>query len=135
MKKLFITFLLLLLFLFLFLFLNRMRRYHLIPLIRIATHQENNGWSKPSFDDIDGWVNFLNSLNWPIKNRYVIIGNEPNHAVEWGGSVSPEEYASYLKSISEELKNVSKDFFILPSGFDSAAPNNKVHMGEFLFLK
>lgn len=114
---------------------NIMRRYHLIPIVRIATHQENGGWAKPQFDDIENWVNFLNSLNWVVKNRYVIIGNEPNHAVEWGGEVSPEEYATYLKSFSSELKTASPDFFVLSAGFDSSAPNNKLHMSEFLFLK
>jgi hypothetical protein len=114
---------------------NNMRRLHIIPIIRIATHQEDGGWAKPSFDDIGNWVNFLNSLNWPIKNRYVVIGNEPNHAIEWGGSVNPEEYAFYLKSISHDLKNASDDFFILPAGFDSSAPNNKQHLSEATFLK
>src|SRR4030042_2489042 len=42
---------------------DRMRLYHLIPIIRIATHQENDGWAKPSFDDIENWNLFLNSLN------------------------------------------------------------------------
>jgi hypothetical protein len=114
---------------------DNMRRLHLIPIIRIATRQENDGWAKPSFDDIGNWVNFLNSLNWPVKNRYVVIANEPNHAVEWGGSVDPEEYAFYLKSISHDLKNASDDFFILPAGFDSSAPNNKLHLSETTFLK
>ena len=33
--------------------------------------------------DITTWVDFLDSLNWPIENRYVILFNEPNHAKEW----------------------------------------------------
>src|SRR3989344_492451 len=59
---------------------DKMRRLHLIPIVRIATNQMEDGWEKPSFDEIDGWVSFLSSLNWVVKNRYVVIGNEPNHA-------------------------------------------------------
>src|SRR3970040_270018 len=114
---------------------DKMRKLHLIPIIRLATRQKNGGWAKPKFEDIENWTNFLNSVNWLVENRYIIIGNEPNHAAEWGGEVNPEEYASYLKSISSELKSSSNDFFIIPAGFDSAAPNNKIHMSEFLFIK
>jgi len=103
-----------------------MRRFHLIPIIRIATAPvagNNNVWEKPNVDEIDGWVSFLNSLNWVIKNRYVIVGNEPNHANEWGGEVNPKEYADYLKIFSQKLKNSNEDFFIMPAGLDASVPN------------
>jgi hypothetical protein len=95
---------------------DKMRRLHLIPIVRIATIQVNSHWEKPVQGEIDGWVSFLNSLNWVIKNRYVIIGNEPNHAAEWGNELNPQEYADYLSTLSEKLKNESGDFFILPAG-------------------
>ncbi len=101
---------------------DEMRRLKLIPIVRIATKSENGIWQKPSLDDIDNWVNFLNSLNWVIKNRYVIIANEPNHAKEWGGQVNPEEYAAYLKTFSIKLKEKNPDFYVLPAGFDASAP-------------
>ena len=113
---------------------DRMRRLHLIPIVRIATRQEDSRWEKPVFDEIDGWVSFLNSLNWVTKNRYVIIGNEPNHAKEWGGEVNPSEYAAYLKTLLTRLKGTSDDFFILPAGLDASAPNDREHMSETLFL-
>ena len=114
---------------------DRMRRLHLIPIVRIATRQVNSHWEKPSFDEIDGWVSFLGSLNWVTKNRYIIVGNEPNHAREWGNELNPHEYADYLSAFSEKLKKESGEFFIMPAGFDASAPNDKEHMSEDEFLK
>ncbi len=113
---------------------NKMRRMHLIPIIRIATKQTPDGWEKPKSEEINNWIAFLNSLNWVVKNRYVVIGNEPNQAHEWGGEISPDEYGIYLKEFSKRLKNVSNDFYILPAGFDASAPNSKATMTEEKFL-
>lgn len=110
------------------------RRLHLIPIVRIASAQQNSGWEKLNLDEIDGWVSFLNSLNWVVKNRYLVVGNEPNHAKEWGGDVNPKEYAFYLKIFSEKLKEKSSDFFILPAGLDFSAKNTKETMDAVLFL-
>ncbi|OGM28972.1 hypothetical protein A2962_00900 [Candidatus Woesebacteria bacterium RIFCSPLOWO2_01_FULL_39_61] len=114
---------------------DELRRHKLIPIVRIATIQQDGGWEKPVLDETDGWVSFLNSLNWVIKNRYVIIGNEPNHAKEWGGEVKPEEYADYLSTLSRKLKEESGDFFVLPAGFDASTPNSDMGMSEATFLQ
>jgi len=114
---------------------NEARRLHLIPIVRIASSQQNSGWEKPSVDEIDGWVSFLNSLNWVSKNRYVVVANEPNHAKEWGGEINPGEYAKYLRLFSEKLKANSPDFFVLPAGFDFSAKNTKDTMEATTFLK
>ena len=114
---------------------DKMRRLHLIPIVRIATRQLDGYWEKPSFDEIDGWVSFLDSLNWVNKNRYITIGNEPNHAKEWGSDLNPEEYAEYLFTFSEKLKEKSDKFFIMPAGFDASAPNDRTHISEDRYLK
>lgn len=113
---------------------NKARRLHLIPIVRIASKTYDHSWQKLSVDEIPGWVSFLNELNWVTENRYVIIGNEPNHASEWGGTINPEEYSLYLKIISSKLKSASADFFILPAGLDASAPDNKQHLSEEKFL-
>lgn len=105
--------------------MDYMRRLHLIPIIRIATSPQGQVWEKPNHDEIDGWVNFLTSLNWVVKNRYIIIGNEPNHAKEWGGEIKPDEYSKYLKEFSQKLKNEDDDFYIMPAGFDASAPTSR----------
>ena len=114
---------------------DKMRQMHLVPIVRIATVNENGGWQKPNPGGIDNWVSFLNSLNWVIKNRYVIIGNEPNHAKEWGGQVNPGEYGTYLVEFSQKLKQKSPDFFVLPAGLDASAHYSKTTLPEDIFLR
>ncbi len=113
---------------------NQMRRLHLIPIIRLATHLEGNAWTKPSLDDADRWAGFLNSLNWPTINRYIIVFNEPNHAKEWGNTIDPEGYAEIFVAYAQALKSVSEDFFILPAGFDASATNTSdtLDAGQFI---
>jgi hypothetical protein len=114
---------------------NQMRRLHLIPIMRIATLQQNSGWAKPSVDEIDGWVNFLGSLNWPTQNMYVIVGNEPNHAKEWGGEISPEEYAQYLNTFIDKARAKSSDFFILPAALDFSARSDGKSLEAAQFIQ
>ncbi len=116
-------------------FLDDCRRLHLVPIIRIATKYENGSWSIPNNDSVDTWINFFNSLNWTVENRYIVIGNEPNHSKEWGGKLNPAAYAQYLKTFSERLHNSSSDYFVLNAGFDQDAPNSKVTMDQMKYMK
>jgi len=114
-------------------FMDFCREKHLIPLVRLATHQEKDLWTAPSPSDSEKWVNFLNSLNWPTKDQYIIIFNEPNHAKEWGGRISPEEYAKVLREFAEKFHQANPNFKVLNAGFDLAAPNSKTTMDVFRF--
>lgn len=113
---------------------DQMRRLHLIPIIRIATSAKGDTWQRPKESEINNWVSFLNNLNWVTQNRYIIIGNEPNHATEWGGSVDPESYGQYLYDFSQSLKRASPDFYILPAAMDASAKNVMGTMDEAKFL-
>lgn len=99
-----------------------MRQLHLIPIIRLATQPQGPVWKRPSKDDAVAWVNFLNSLNWVVKQRYVILFNEPNHAAEWGGAVDPGGYADTALTFARTLKSGNEDFVIMVAGFDASAP-------------
>lgn len=114
---------------------DRMKRDHLIPIVRLATRVKNGVWEKPLPGDAPVWASFLHELPWPTRNRYVVVFNEPNHAKEWGGETSPNEYADTLMAFSNALKQVSGDFFILPAGLDASAPNGGDTMDEELFLR
>src|SRR3989339_629465 len=48
---------------------DSLRELHLIPITRIATSAEGENWRRPEKKDADQWINFLNSLNWVVKNR------------------------------------------------------------------
>ena len=114
---------------------DEMRRLHLIPIVRIASLQENSHWRKLEEENIEKWKVFLSSLNWVVKNRYIIVGNEPNQPKEWGGEANPGEYASYLKNFSLTLKENSDDFFILPAGFDASLPDKGSYLSLETFIK
>lgn len=116
-------------------FFDECRAKHLIPLVRLATHSEGENWSKPTDDLIIQYSNFLDSLNWPVKNRYLVVFNEPNHAKEWGGQVNPKEYARILNFTIETFNQKNSDFYILNAGLDQAAPNSKTTMDEAKFLR
>lgn len=111
-------------------FFNDLRRRHLIPIVRIATEPVGNYWKIPNLDDADSWADFLNSLNWPTKNRYVVIYNEPNHGQEWGQSVDAKFYAQILDKTISALKSRSEDFFVLNAGLDASAPHQPPNFEE-----
>jgi len=112
----------------------QMQTLHLIPIVRIATHVEQDSWVKPDPSDADKLADFLNSLSWPTRNRYVVLFNEPNHAKEWGGETNPESYVKLLQSYHDALKNKSQDFFVLPAGMDASAPDAAGTMDEKKYL-
>ena len=114
---------------------SEMRRLHLIPIIRLATRLEGDTWAMPEENQARIWADFLDSLDWPIKNRYIIIFNEPNHRKEWGGELDPAAYADILDSFNTALKEKSEDFFILPAGLDASAANTSDTMDEAAYLK
>ena len=114
---------------------DKMRELHLIPIIRLATVPQGDKWRRPVLEDADSWVNFLNSLNWVIKDRYIVLFNEPNHGAEWGGSVDSEDYAKVALEFARKLKENNPDYFIMLAGLDASAPHsppNYYEEGNFL---
>jgi hypothetical protein len=120
-------------------FMNNASRLHVIPIIRIATEASAGDtavWRKPNPEDIMNYANFLGSLNWPTRNKYIIVFNEVNRSDEWGGGVNPQEYAELLSFSYSVFKSKSQDFFIISSGMDNAAPNRgSAYMNEYAYLK
>lgn len=103
-------------------FMDNCRKYHLIPIIRLGTLMQNDYWKRPSNEDINNLVTFLNDLNWPIKTRYIIPFNEINHDSEWGGEVDIKSFADTFVFTSQAFKSKNPDFFILSTPLDLAAP-------------
>jgi hypothetical protein len=120
-------------------FMNNCIKYHVIPIIRLATDDDSanpQDWRKPDLYDVINFANFLNSLTWPTKNRYVIVFNEVNRADEWGGSVDPTGYAQLLSFADTIFKSENPDFFIISAGMDNAAPDEgTTYMDEYTYFK
>jgi hypothetical protein len=102
---------------------DQLRKLHLIPIIRIATSAEGENWRRPEIQDAQGWADFLDSLNWVTKNRYVTLFNEPNHGSEWGGEVDVKSFAKVSLEFAKKLKEKNGDFFVMLAGFDASAPS------------
>lgn len=103
---------------------NTLRELRLIPIVRLATNPEGANWRRPNPEDAEAWANFLDSLHWVVKDRYVILFNETNHATEWGGAVDAESYAKISKAFAQELKKRNSDYFIMLGGLDASAPHS-----------
>lgn len=105
-----------------------LRRLHLIPIVRLATHVDGASWVIPSAASANDWAQFLNDLNWPIENRYVVLFNEPNHADEWGGKLDPSGFADITDVFTQTLHKANTDFFILPGALDVSASSDGASM-------
>lgn len=115
---------------------DKLRELHLIPIIRLATKPEGPQWRRPVPEDVDSWVNFLSSLNWVVKERYVILFNEPNHALEWGGSVDAVNYGEIAKLFAQKLRESNTDYIIMLAGLDASAPSQPpAYQDEGIYLK
>jgi len=115
-------------------FLDECAKQKVIPIVRIATVPEGSNWIKPNDYDLIDFANFLNDLIWPIQNRYLIFFNEVNHSNEYGGTLSPENYADILDNAINIFKTRSEDFFILPAGLDNAATDRRNSIDWKIYL-
>jgi hypothetical protein len=119
-------------------FMDASRKHRIIPILRLATEGDyfnKASWRKPEDQDIVDFVNFLNSLNWPTKNRYVIIFNEVNRADEWEGEANPKEYAQILSYAVTLFKSKNPDFFIISSGMDNAAATGNGTFSQYDYFR
>ena len=115
---------------------DKLREQRMIPIIRIATKPDGSNWRRPDKSDAQSWVDFLNKLHWVVKNRYILIFNEPNHASEWGGKVDTEDYAHVSKEFATKLNGANQDYFIMLAGMDASAPSQMPdYEDEAIFLR
>jgi hypothetical protein len=119
-------------------FMDNCKKYQVIPILRLATGDDSsdtNAWRKPTIYDVINFANFLNSLDWPTKNRYIVLFNEVNRGDEWGGSANAAEYAKLLSFADTIFKSANPDFFIISAGLDDAAPNQgTTYVNEYTYL-
>lgn len=111
------------------------KRLHLIPILRIASFPVDDHWMAPNEYDLVDFANFLEELPWPVKNRYIIVYNEPNHDSEWGGFVYPEEYAKVLDRAIEIFHQENPDYFVISAGMDASAPSSDTSLDEYSYFR
>lgn len=121
-------------------FMDDAKKQHIIPLIRLATQPDPHNtsvWRKPNLSDVLDFANFLSSLNWPTKNKYVILFNEVNRFDEWGGEYpDPIQYADLVSYANKVFKERDPNFYLILAGMDAAAPNDyKKYINGFTYLE
>ena len=117
-------------------FMADCKKYHVIPIIRLATEGDyfnTKVWRVPTEADVLDFANFLNSLDWPIKNRYIVVYNEVNRGDEWGGSPDPAAYANLLSYAISTFKSKNTDFFLISAGMDNAAATTSQSIDEYQY--
>ena len=112
---------------------NLLRKYHLEPIIRLATHLCGDSWCIPSIEDSIRWRDYLTSpkLYWPTVTKRIILFNEVNHAKEWGGTLDPKSYADIAGKFCSDFKAADPNFVMMLAGFDASNPN----MDEAVYLQ
>jgi hypothetical protein len=118
-------------------FFDECRSRHIIPIVRLATegnYFDKSTWRVGRDSDILDFANFLNSLSWPTKNRYVIVFNEVNRADEWEGKADPGRYATLLSYAVTVFKSKNPSFFIISAGMDNASITDGKTYNEYDFF-
>mgnify|MGYP001573654432 CR=1 FL=1 len=116
-------------------FFEASRKLNLIPIIRLATYPDGGTWVRPDALDLVDFANFLADMPWPVKNKYVVLFNEVNHAAEWGGQVSPLQYATLLIDAKSIFKQRSDDFFLISAGLDMSSTTNTSSTDALAFYR
>lgn len=88
----------------------------LIPIVQL--HDINVDKYEAETENV---ARFLNSLVWPIKQRYISVYNEPNDAKFWYGRVAPKEYAAILNYTIDSFKEENPNFFMLNGALNVSA--------------
>jgi uncharacterized membrane protein (UPF0127 family) len=115
-------------------FMHKAKDLHLIPIIRITTIPQGGTWATGQDTDLVDFANFLNELDWPIENRYIVLFNEVNRDTEWGGTVDPGKYAQIVKNARSIFKERSDNFFLLGPALDDSLPNSKTSLSAATYL-
>lgn len=115
-------------------FFDEADRFHLTPLLRLATGFDGENWTRPTRRDIVTFTQFLSSLDWHSDDLRIVAFNEPNHAAEWGGAVDPSGYGESLTFLTNWFQTEPRKYLILGAGLDAAAPNSRTTMASSTFL-
>ncbi|MBU4380720.1 hypothetical protein KKF75_00670 [Patescibacteria group bacterium] len=106
-----------------------LEKYHLIPIMQLwdLTKKEEK-------EQIYQSAYFLNSLKWPIRQRFVSVYNEPNDDKFWRDRADPVTYAEILRDTIRVFKSVNPNFFMLNGAFNASARGGDGYMDEEAFL-
>lgn len=113
-------------------FLDLCAKYGMTPVFRLSTtfRRKDMFWRTPH-KDADGhytslaqsYARFLSGMDWHGMTPYVVLLNEPNNGLEWGGMPDAEEYAYFVADTIPILRAAVPGIKILNAALDHYAPN------------
>ncbi len=115
-------------------FFDEADKFRFIPIIRFATSHNGKFWERPIKRDIVNFADFFSKLDWHRGELIVVAFNEPNHALEWGGKVDPDNYGQSLTFLVNWFMTEPRKYLVLPAALDAAAVNTVSTMSASLFL-
>lgn len=110
-----------------------LKEYKLIPIIQL--HDGHNKDFELAKEEIQEAAEFLNALEWPIKNRYITVFNEMNDEKFYGGNIDPEGYAKVLNFAIDTFKSKNPRFFMLNGAFNASARTGNGYLDEKEYMK
>ncbi|PIR43074.1 hypothetical protein COV24_04560 [candidate division WWE3 bacterium CG10_big_fil_rev_8_21_14_0_10_32_10] len=113
-------------------FFDVLNEYHLIPIIQLWDVSKD---PNDAIKETKRAAEYLNSLNWPIKNRYISVYNEVNDERFWKNGIDPEGYAILLNETIDIFKSYNDSFFILNGAFNASAKTGIGYLDEEVYLK
>ncbi|MCB0360534.1 MAG: hypothetical protein KDD44_12885, partial [Bdellovibrionales bacterium] len=114
-------------------FFTTARANNIIPIVRLMTQFQDDVWTVPTRQDVVQLLESLDQYDWPQAERRIIIFNEPNHAAEWGGTVSPTEYADIFSFAASWAHTQSHIYQVLPAALDLSAPQSNESWDAYAF--
>lgn len=111
---------------------HNLRDYKLIPIIQL--HDGSTDYERAK-EQIHDAADFLNSLEWPVKNRYITVFNEVNDEKFYSGKIDPEGYAKILNYTIDTFKAKNSRFFIMNGAFNASARSGHGYLDEKEYLK
>ena len=108
---------------------RKLNEKHLIPILQLwdLSKEDETGQLKEC-------AQFLDSMEWPIKKRFISVFNEPNDSRFWREKANPSEYAEILDKTISIFKNQNSNFFMLNGAFNSSARDGGDYIDEVEFL-
>lgn len=113
-------------------FFNILNEYHLIPILQLWDESTDPVDQKK---EIKKLAQFLNSLNWPIKHRYISVYNEVNDERFWKAGIDPKGYANLLNYTIDSFKEENKDFFMLNGAFNASALTGRGYLSADVYME
>jgi hypothetical protein len=107
--------------------LNRLKLIPVIQLWDVDPENYENQTRKAA--------KFLDSFDWPIKQRYISVYNEVNDKRFWYGKIDPAGYARILEFTIKTFKEADEDFMMMNGAFNVSATNNHETVDSFYYMQ